>query len=90
VAEKIVYYDPEDLSDLATRMQYLEAFSISCFIMLKEKLRHDGEDESRFSTDFQAVFQEAMNFLRSEEGSEERWDASLEGLIRQVELGEDA
>ena len=83
--------DPEDnLSDLATRLQYLEAFSISCFIMLKEKLRHDGEDEQRFSSEFQAVFQEAMNFLRCEEGNDESWSTSLEGLIRQVELGEDA
>jgi len=79
------------VTDLATRLTYLEAFSIACFIMLKEKLRRQGEDEARFGSEFHSVFREAMRFLQTEEGGEEDedWQDSLDHLIRHVERGED-
>lgn len=84
------YSSDDRLDDLATRLTYLEAFSISCFIMLKERMRRTGEDEARFGTEFQAVFQEAMSFLDSEgETKQEGWDDALKLLIRRVERGED-
>lgn len=81
--------DPiEELNTLNTRLTYLEAFSIACFIMLKERLRRSGEDETRFGSEFQTVFREAMHFLRSEEEEPEGdWHASLDSLIRRVEQG---
>ena len=82
--------DHEEYDDLNTRLTYLEAFSIACFIMLKERLRRDGEDETRFGAEFQTVFREAMRFLNSdEEEPEDDWRESLDGLIRRVENGDD-
>lgn len=84
------YPSDDRLEELATRLTYLEAFSISCFIMLKERMRRGGEDETRFGSEFQAVFQEAMTFLDSEgETCQEDWSDALRLLIRKVERGED-
>ena len=80
--------DPID--ELNTRLTYLEAFSIACFIMLKERVRREGEDELHFGGEFQTVFREAMRFLNSDEPeAEDDWRDSLDGLIRRVEHGDD-
>jgi hypothetical protein len=80
----------ETLAELTNRLTYLEAFSIACFIVLKERLRRDGEDEAAFGVEFQTVFREAMRFLDAEEEApEDDWGESLDCLIRHVEHGDD-
>ena len=84
------YQSEESMADLTTRLTYLEAFSIACFIMLKERLRREGEDEAAFGVEFQTVFREAMRFLDADEDSPvDDWNDSLDCLIRHVESGDD-